>query len=66
MSENESWRAANTKLALTIPVLVAGIAISQVSLEGWAADGLLLFCGCALIAVVLRIGLNARAGSGSE
>ncbi|MFE7839138.1 hypothetical protein ACFU53_24730 [Streptomyces sp. NPDC057474] len=66
MSENESWRAANGKLALTIPVLVAGIAISQASLEGWAADGLMFFCAVALIAVVLRIGLNARAGSAGE
>jgi ABC-type molybdate transport system substrate-binding protein len=64
MSENESWRAANAKLALVIPVLVAGIAISQVSLEGWAADGLTVFCAASLIAVLLRIGLNARAGGG--
>ncbi|MGX1132182.1 ABC-type molybdate transport system substrate-binding protein [Streptomyces glaucescens] len=64
MSENESWRAANAKLALVIPVLVAGIAVGQVSLDGWAADGLTVFCAAALIAVLLRIGLNARSGGG--
>ncbi|AIR99689.1 hypothetical protein [Streptomyces glaucescens] len=63
MAENEAGQVAAQRLLLVIPILVAGISLAQVVFEGRTAAALTVVCVAGLIAVLVRVGLSARAGN---
>ena len=63
MAENETGQTADQRLLLVIPILVAGISLAQVVFEGPTAAALTVVCVAGLIAILVRVGVNARAGS---
>ena len=61
MAENEAGQTADQRLLLVIPVLVVGISLAQVVFEGPTAAALTVVCVAGLIAILVRVGVNARA-----